>query len=112
MLLYLWLNLPVISVLTFKKAASWNLLYRKRKERDIICNTRKKRKLKCLLMKRKTLRTGVLVYNQLDCLPDPISHERVSVVIFQCYTGTANDAFQRIVGDMYGQLDLLAQSFV
>jgi len=41
------------------KAASWNLLYLKRKERAIICNTRKKRKLKCLLMKRKTLRTAV-----------------------------------------------------
>jgi hypothetical protein len=39
------------------KAASWNLLYRKRKESDRICNTRKKRKLKYLLMKRKTLRT-------------------------------------------------------
>jgi hypothetical protein len=48
-------------VVTFKKAASWNLLKRNRKESAIICNTRKKRKLKCLLMKRKTLRTGSVV---------------------------------------------------
>ena len=44
-----------------------------------------------------------LYFDLFGCsFPDLSHNERISVVIFQCYAGTADDAFQRIVGDVYG----------